>query len=81
MINDISDSELRDAFREAILSNNQNINESLLQKQIDFMVDRTNNFGNETLSESEISDQAHKLGLCDNNFTLRKIPNYEFSQQ
>lgn len=80
--NDISDSELRDTFREAIIGQTPDIDKNVLEKQIDFMVERTNNHGNETLSQSEIADQAYKIGLTYNNFVNRKAVNtFDFSAQ
>jgi len=76
--------ELRMVFRAGIISENPDIESQpdLLEKQIDFLMERANNFEHETLSQSEISDQAHKLGLLDNNYVHRKVSaKFDFSQQ
>lgn len=83
-IDNFSDNEMKEMFRKSLLDSNPELkqNPNLLQQQVDFLFDRSVNFGNETLTESEISDQAYKLGLVDNNFVVRKVSSsYDFSQQ
>lgn len=83
-IDNFSDNEMKEMFRESLLDSNPELkqNPNLLQQQVDFLFDRSVNFGNEILTESEISDQAYKLGLVDNNFIVRKVNSqYDFSQQ
>lgn len=83
-IDNFSDDQMKQMFRNFLLDNKPELNNqpALLQQQTDFLFDRSNNFGNETLSESEISDVAYKLGLVDNNFVVRKISNcFDFSKQ
>lgn len=83
-IDNFSDNEMKEMFRKSLLDSNPELkqNPNLLQQQVDFLFDRSVNFGNETLTESEISDQAYKLGLVDNNFVVRKVNSqYDFSQQ
>lgn len=83
-IDNFSDSQMKEMFRTKLLDSNPELNNNqiLLQQQVDFLFDRSINFGNETLSESEISDRAYKLGLVDNNFVVRKVnTNYDFSKQ
>lgn len=76
--------ELRIIFRAGIIAENPDMEfqQEQLEKQVDFLMERANNIGNETLSESEIADQAFQIGLHDNNYVNRKVSNkYDFSQQ
>jgi hypothetical protein len=75
---------MKELFRKSLLDSNPELNNQpiLLQQQVDFLFERSINFGNETLTESQISDLAYKLGLVDNDYIVRKVNNnYDFSKQ
>lgn len=81
-IDNFTDDQLKNMYRQILLEQNPEIESQLLEKQVQFLFDRVVNTGNETMSDSEISDLAYKLGLVDNDFVVRKItPNYDFSKQ
>ena len=81
-IDNFDDDQLKDLFRQSLIDNQPDIELELLEQQVQFLFDRTMNFGSEIMTPSQISDLAFKLGLTDNHYILRTVEsNYDFSKQ
>lgn len=76
--------ELRIIFRAGIIKENPEMEfqPELLEQQILFCLERADKFEQENISDSEIADQAYKVGLHDNKYINREISTkYDFSRQ